>query len=890
MVVSAVLSSSNPVFWAWRGCVVLTGLLALRAPAQPVDPALDTFTREIQPILNTHCYDCHGSGISKGGVVLDEFTSASELKDPKLWLRALRNVRSGIMPPSDEPRLPAERVKALEHWIKRQIFELDPAVPDPGRVTVRRLNRTEYRNTVRDLMGVDYDTTLEFPGDDSGHGFDHMGDVLTVSPLLLEKYLDAAQTIVQRAVPMQPAVVAEVVLPGGKFSIRPGSGTESSPPLAASAEGALPNEATGPSRPPPAVVAAGMELSYYTRATVEQRHEITRAGRYQLHFDLRAVERYVDDQFDTNECRLELKVDGETLLDRVFSREGGRTFEFTFDRDWTPGECRIEVAMTPYGADRPQVRQLRLRLNQVTVRGPFAPEHWVKPASYTRFFPRPVPAGSAERRAYAAELLGAFALRAYRRPVDPATIERLVTLAEATYREPDTTFEAGVAQAMVAVLASPRFVFREESVEPLQPGQVHPFVDEYALASRLSYFFWSTMPDEPLFRLAREGRLRASLPAEVRRMFDDPRSAEFIRHFTGQWLQARDIPTVVIDEFAIHQREHPPSEEAVALRAQVRRLAAIPEARRTPEQKLELEAAIKRRGAMPRPAITRLTTSLRQAMLEETERLFEHIVREDRPLTELIDANYTFLNEELAKHYDVPGVKGRAMRKVLLPPESPRGGVLTQGSVLAVTSNPTRTSPVKRGVFVLEAILGTPPAPPPPNIPPLEAAVTPEQLRQMTLRENLAAHASNPICASCHSRMDPLGLALENFNAIGQWRTSDMGHAIDPAGTLVTGESFADIRELKRILATQHQHDFYHNVSEKLLTYALGRGMDHRDTDTLDALTARLVSSGGRPSELIRGIIESAPFQQRRRSEAPVPAPAVSTVFVSPVTLSAPTP
>ena len=271
MVVSAVLSSSNPVFWAWRGCVVLTGLLALRAPAQPVDPAMETFTREIQPILNTHCYDCHGSGISKGGVVLDEFTSASELKDPKLWLRALRNVRSGIMPPSDEPRLPAEKVKALEHWIKRQIFELDPAVPDPGRVTVRRLNRTEYRNTVRDLMGVDYDTTLEFPGDDSGHGFDHMGDVLTVSPLLLEKYLDAAQTIVQRAVPVQPAVVAEVVLPGGTFSIRPGSGPESSPPVAAPAEGSLPGEATGPSRPPPAVVAAGMELSYYTRATIEQR-------------------------------------------------------------------------------------------------------------------------------------------------------------------------------------------------------------------------------------------------------------------------------------------------------------------------------------------------------------------------------------------------------------------------------------------------------------------------------------------------------------------------------------------------------------------------------------------------------------------------------------------
>jgi hypothetical protein len=264
-------------------------------------------------------------------------------------------------------------------------------------------------------------------------------------------------------------------------------------------------------------------------------------------------------------------------------------------------------------------------------------------------------------------------------------------------------------------------------------------------------------------------------------------------------------------------------------------------------------------------------------MQDETEMLFAYIVKEDRPLTELIDSNYTFLNGELARHYGVDGVSGREMRRVELPPDSPRGGVLTQGTVLAVTSNPTRTSPVKRGVFILEAILGTPAAPPPPNIPPLEDAASPEELRRMTLRENLAAHAKNPICASCHYRMDPLGLALENFNAMGQWRTSELNRPIEPAGKLITGETFADIRELKRILATGHRGDFYRCVSEKLLTYALGRGVDYYDTDTLDQLVAKLESAGGRPSALIRGIVESAPFQQRRREQVASPA-SITTV------------
>jgi hypothetical protein len=255
-------------------------------------------------------------------------------------------------------------------------------------------------------------------------------------------------------------------------------------------------------------------------------------------------------------------------------------------------------------------------------------------------------------------------------------------------------------------------------------------------------------------------------------------------------------------------------------------------------------------------------------MEKETELYFGYVIHEDRSLLELIESNYTFLNETLAKHYGIAGVTGKQMRKVDLPPDSPRGGVITQGTVLAVTSNPTRTSPVKRGVFILEAILGTPPAPPPPNIPALEDAASADELAKMSLRETLALHASNKMCSSCHSRMDPLGLALENFNAMGKWRDSEMGRPIEPAGKLITGESFADARELKHILATQHREDFYHAFSEKLLTYALGRGLEYYDTDTIDRLVALLDETQGRPSALIRGIIESAPFQQRRQDPA----------------------
>ena len=877
--------------------LLLSGVVPVAAVA--AEDALVTFKREIQPVLNEYCYDCHGAGVAKGGVTLDEFSTTAELKDHKLWLRALNNVRSKIMPPADEPHLPPAEAEKLSSWIKRQVFELDPAVPDPGRVTVRRLNRTEYRNTIRDLTGMDFDTKKEFPTDDSGHGFDNIGDVLTVSPMLLEKYLDAAQTIVTTVMPPGPTEVAERSVPGRRFAVVeakktvPPTASELSP-AASGVVAEKPDAAPAVKRPAPERSGDTLELSYYTPVVVEAKHRVEHAGKYEVVLDLRPVERFVDNQFDTNQCRLIFRVDGEKRFEREFARMSGKSLTFRFECDWPAGEHTLTCEIQPVGADRPQVRQLRLRLNAVAVRGPMAKEHWVTPKDYGRFFPRAVPADLAGRRIYAGEILGRFATRAFRRPVDEPTVKRLVTLAEGVFTQPDTTFEAGIAQAMVAVLASPRFIFREEGVEPLRAGQTHPLVDDYALASRLSYFFWSTMPDEELFRLARENRLRASLAGQITRLMSHPRSDEFVRNFTGQWLHARDITTVVLDDNAIYEREHPRPKESLEARATFARLRDIPEAQRTPAQAAQFAEALKvSRERRARTVVPTLSRSLREAMQQETEMLFEHLLKEDRPLTELIDSDYTFLNEELAKHYGIEGVTGRGMRRVTLPPDSPRGGVLTMGTVLATTSNPTRTSPVKRGVFILDSILGTPAAPPPPDIPSLEDAASPEKLRSMTLRENMALHATNPLCASCHSRMDPLGLALENFNAMGQWRTADMNQPIEAAGKLITGEKFADIRELKRILATAHRGDFYRCVSEKLLTYALGRGVEYYDTDTLDQLVASLEAAGGRPSVLIRGIIESAPFQQRRRPpnaattsvNQAVPAPAASAARL---TLSSP--
>jgi len=898
---------------AWLPLAVITLLVLplgqIRVAGQTRNELV--FHQKIRPLLVEYCFDCHADGANKGGVSFDTFKSEQAmLADHDLWLKALKNVRAGIMPPPKKSQPSAEQKQQLEQWIKSAVFKTDPQNPDPGRVTVRRLNRVEYQNTIRDLIGVEFDTSKEFPADDSGHGFDNIGDVLTLSPMLLEKYLTAAKTIVTKAVPSVPGVPAERVIAGRDFAGTIG-------------------EISRTNRSPMAKNA--LVLSYYEPAAVTNSFKVEQAGRYQLLLDLTANERFVDNQFDYNKCRIVFKADGRELHSKEYTREGSKAFQYEFDQDWKAGTHELVVELRPLTPDARQVRSLTMRLDSVTVRGPMDAKHWVRPKDYAKFFPKDTPRSASAKRKYAREILEPFVQKAYRRPVDAKTLDRLVVLAEGAYAQSGKTFESGINQAMIAVLASPRFLFREESSEP-GDGKAHPFVDEYALASRLSYFFWSSMPDEELFRLAGERKLRANLDAQKKRMLADKKSEAFVRNFVGQWLQTRDIETVTIDARQVLFREltnapsmnnsaPPPDPDRERRMARFRELRAMEETNHlamTAAQKKELQevhdglfgpgaqaaaptnavalvqtnqlAQNNQFGQGPRGGTNRfgrgrnfgqfrgpraeLTGDLRRAMRQETEMAFDYVLREDRSLLELLDSDYTFLNERLARHYGLTNlnVTGDEMVLVKLPADSPRGGVITHGSVLAVTSNPTRTSPVKRGLFVLDNLLGTPPPPPPPDIPPLEDAAKKMREKTLSLRETLALHREQPLCSSCHNRMDPIGLALDNFNAMGMWRDQERGTPIDASGKLLSGESFTNVKELKKILATNHATEFYHTITEKLLTYALGRGLEYYDMATVDAIVERLQKSNGKPSELIAGIIESAPFQKTRVAAGVPPA------------------
>ncbi len=696
----------------WRAHpLCCTATLSISAPALAIillgcSPAFSKevvpdFRHDIRPVLEKYCFDCHADGANKGNVAFDAFKSDKEvLEDRDLWWRALKNLRAGIMPPQKKPQPPSVEKDRIALWIKRAVFESDPANPDPGRVTIRRLNRTEYRNTVHDLLGVEFDARTAFPPDETGHGFDNIGSVLTLSPMMLEKYVLAANRIVS------------------------------------------------------------------------------------------------------------------------------------------------EVQ-----------------------------EQWADPKNYQKFFARRIPDDSAGRRAYARELLGTFAARAFRRPADEKAIDRLAALAESVYSQPGKTFEAGIAQSMVAVLASPRMLFLEE--KPENTSGHYPNVDEFTLASRLSYFLWSTTPDEELMRLAQSGSLRKNLPARIERMLEDKRSKALVRNFVGQWLRTRDIESVPIEARPVLMREQKFDPDFDRNRKRFRELRDKSESQLTDQEKEELAKFRSefRRRFEKAPSVE-LTGELRRAMRAETEKVFDYILREDRSLLELLDSDYTFLNERLAKHYGLTNlnVRGEEMQLVKLPADSPRGGVLGQGTILTVTSNPTRTSPVKRGLFILDSLLGTPPPPPPPNIPPLEDAAKNKTNGPPSLRETLALHRDKPLCSSCHNRMDPLGLAMDNFNAMGMWRQAELGQPIDAAGRLITGEEFSDVRELKRILAKNHARDFYRTITEKMLIYAVGRGLEYYDVETVDQIVARLEAGGGRPSALIRGIIESAPFQKMRASDGKLTA------------------
>ncbi len=862
---------------SWHRIIELAGLIATTfgclSNALCADDSVEFETR-IRPILEQNCYGCHSQSEKSGNIALDSF-SGDGRQSPELWHKVLHQLRAKSMPPLGESG-PTDEQRALAmSWIKSEVFRHDPNKPEPGSATVRRLNRTEYRNTVRDLMGVDYDTNSNFPADDTGYGFDNIAEVLTISPLLLEKYIAAAKEIVARTVPTVARVSQRRELLGSEFIKEVLNDGPLNAVAASESTDGPPKNAFGmkPAEPPkddPLM----LTMSYREHTTGKLTTHVATAGKYKIEIQLKAAEQYVDNVFDYNRCKLQFKIDDKLLVEREFVRQGNEDLSIRMDMELDAGDRNLFFEVTPIAADKPQVRFLRLLVKTVNLVGPLGDSHLVAPPNYDRFFPRPVPDTDAERREYASELLRRFATRAYRRPVEDDSVERLLRLAESVYAGSKGTFESGIAQAMTAILASPRFLFREEFPSQVTDGG-HPWLDDYAIATRLSYFLWSTMPDLELMQLADKGSLRANLDQQVDRMLKDPRSAAFFQNFVGQWLQSREVETVTIDPFAVARRESgarvAPDPELGRKFARRQELNKKAESELTDEEKLEkveLNKLSNFRSGFNRGASgPNFSNSVKRAMRAETELLFQHILKNDLPLTELIDSRYTFLNEELAKFYEIPNlepIQGEKMRLVELPEASMRGGILTQGTFLAVTSNPNRTSPVKRGLFILENVIGSPVAAPPPNVPPLEDAAEKMAGKKLSLRETLALHRENAVCSSCHNKMDPLGLAFENFNALGRFREKEFGETVEVAGTLSSGEEYKNVNDLKQALVNNHKQEIYYCIAEKMMTYALGRGLDYRDNYALDEIVKRIELSNGKARALLDGVVHSTQFLKRR--------------------------
>lgn len=750
---------------------------------------------DVAPLLGQFCYDCHGNGEDKGGVALDGAATIQHVLDTADDWEAVRDMLNDrLMPPEDAPQPTAHQVLTINQWLDDALDYYPPdAKSDPGWFTIHRLNKSEYRNTLRDLLGLDpdeVDIADGLPADDTGYGFDNNADVLSMSPMQVEQYLDAAERAIAFSIGT-PVVVNEEPTRLGDLSMEGGGN---------------------------ALDRGGFYL--YARGTITGRHTFPTDGEYVLHIEAWG------DQTGDEDARAEVRVDGRrvTVLDVPATRNDPDTYEVPIEVE--AGRHRIDIVFINdfYIRDR---ADRNLAVEWIGVAGPLNVSTERSAAYHDVFFVTPNATDDGERidgtpgrrrlteTQAARQIIDRFATRAFRRPVNADERAALLRLYREA-REFGDTYEEAVKLALTATLVSPNFLYRPvEPPEPNNPDATYTLGD-YELASRLSYFLWSSMPDDRLLDLAERGELSddRTLRNEVRRMLLDPKSDALVENFAGQWLHLRNLESIQID----------------------------------------------------RERYAHYDDALLEAMRTEAELFFADVLRNDRPVRDLVQSRDTFVNQTLADHYGFDGVRGDAFRRVTLPPGSPRGGVLTMGAVLTVTSNPTRTSPVKRGLYVLEQILGTPPPPPPPDVPPLEQ--TAEQLPDdATLREQLAAHLADPNCAVCHVRMDPIGLSMEHFDATGRWREDDNGLLIDPAGELPGGVVFSGSTELKAILLDQ-QALFVENLTKKMMTYALGRGVEPFDRPTVRDVVEQTRADGDKLSAMIEAIVLSDSFRTCRGREA----------------------
>ena len=768
-------------FWALLLSALAATALAASLPA-PVKAA-----------VGRYCLDCHDGDVTKGNLDLGKILSDDLQTHSVEWERIVRKLAARQMPPIGKDR-PAE--KEFEHLVATLGSSLDQLAakkPNPGRTDpFHRLNRTEYRNAIRDLLDLEIDAATLLPKDDASHGFDNLtgGDL---SPTLLNRYISAAEKI------SRLAVGSPISRPNGDtYRLKPDLTQEE--PVA--------------------------NLPLGTRGGTLIRHTFPRDGEYEIQIRLtRDRNEMVEGLHETHD--LEVLLDRDTAARfQVSPPKGNRDYEtvdahlkarvpvkaglhevgVTFIKN---SSSLVETQRDPYQARYNMHRHPRLSpaIYQVSVTGPYASREAGETASRRKLFVC-YPKNPGEETACAERIVSAFVRRAYRRPVVAADWAKPLKF----YHEAKEAggFEAGIGSALSAVLVSPEFLFRiERDPADVAPETTYP-ISDVELASRLSFFLWSSIPDEELLAIAQRGELHRPkvLESQVRRMLADPRSISLVENFAAQWLHLRNLESFTPD------------------------LRLFPD----------------------------FDDNLREAFRRETELHFEALLREDRVVLDLIKTDHTFLNERLAKHYGIPNVYGSRFRRVALDSESRRGGLLRQGSVLTVTSYATRTSPVIRGHWLLGNLLGTPPPPPPANIPNLKENTVSETL---PMRARLSAHRANAACASCHDLMDPVGFALENFDAIGRWRLTENGLPIDASGGLPDGSRFNGVTGLEDALL-KHPELFVGTLTEKLLTFALGRGMSENDAPAVRRIVRDAQRDGNHFSSIVLGIVKSSPFTLRK--------------------------
>jgi hypothetical protein len=749
------------------------------------------------PFLEKHCVACHGKEKQKAGLTLHSFRDdLSVLRAKKTWKEILNMVESGEMPPEDREQPTAEERKLFLASATAIFARAENARPDPGRLTVRRLNRTEYNNTIRDLLHLEFRPADDFPSDEVGHGFDNIADVLSVSPVLMERYLDAAERIAEQAIPLNAATPPKRTLRALFCEpASPDTPKDIFRPLNASKKEAI---LSGPLNTPVRVTADG---DYVMRA----RLYATSPNGQPVPVAMLIAGPELENPSSAAEMA---KLDG-VAMQAITPGRILKIAEVTAKDEKSAQVIEVKIPRTK-GVERIAFATLKpaigpapsLFVEWVECEGPMDPRTAATKALMV-FTPGKPPRQQAE------EVLWRFASKAWRRPVQRDELDRLLALVDYAIAHNDS-WEEALRRAVVGVLASPKFVFRLEPDDDAANPESHA-LNDYQLASRLSYFLWSSCPDDELLQLAYERKLAANLEPQVRRMLRDPKAAALVDNFSMQWLQ--------LGRMATHSSD----------------------AKTFPRWQPELRAS----------------------MLEETRRFVNEIVQSDRSVLELLDGNFTWINRPLAELYGLgkpADFKDGEWKRVSLA-GTPRGGLLTQASVLTVTSNPTRTSPVKRGKWILEQILGAPQPPAPPNIPSLDDKSRKELTG--TFREKLEQHRANPNCAGCHSKMDAFGLALENFNGIGQWRDRDeTGAPVDARGS-VGSHQLDGVKDLRALLR-ERRRDFERCFTEKMFIYALGRGVEYYDDPTLDRIQRTLAARDDKFSTLILQIVKSDAFRLRR--------------------------